>query len=179
MSDEKKGGSLNAGIVVLVVVCFIALFVGGFSLGWSLTGGKEKEIKEEKQSEVKQEETILNEEISEETSKSEEENKFAENVTYETKATWEGGDNKYYQYVFNFDNLSEEKISDWTMKITFSSDVVMDGNWNGIFEADKNAITITPVDYNKDVEAGSSVSDIGLTVYSEKEITITGIEFAN
>lgn len=94
-----------------------------------------------------------------------EENKRIELRT-EITAKWD----HHYNANVTITNISNERIDDWEMAVTFANKI--EHIWNAkIVEQDKedNFYTIKNADWNQDIEQGGSVT-FGMTVYYENEI---------
>lgn len=85
---------------------------------------------------------------------------------------WEGG----YKFDTTLTNDSSDIVKDWTIKITFESDINVSDNWNCEAQVDGNTLTLTPVDYNSEITSGSSQGDIGYIIDAQTEPIISSIE---
>ena len=86
--------------------------------------------------------------------------------------SWEQGDLSYYQYTLTITNPTETTCTGWTLEVNFTGDITLENGWNGNYEADGSKLVITAMDYNSEIPAGGSVSDIGFIVSGSKELNI-------
>lgn len=86
--------------------------------------------------------------------------------------SWEQGDQSYYQYTLTITNPTETACTGWTLEVNFTGDITLENGWNGNYETDGSRLTVTAMDYNSEIPAGGSVSDIGFIVSGEKELSI-------
>lgn len=93
-------------------------------------------------------------------------------ITVSLVNSWEQGDLCYYQYTLTITNPTETPFTGWTLEVSFTGDINLENGWNGTYEADGSRLTITAMDYNSEVPAGGSVSDIGFIVSGEKDLGI-------
>lgn len=96
----------------------------------------------------------------------------SKNVSFNVVSTWDGGGQ--YEAVIN--NSSNSPLSDWKIKLVFNNSFELEDSWNGKFTQNGNTITITPEDYNKQVEVNGTVEDIGFTVKSDQELDLKTIQ---
>ncbi len=95
-----------------------------------------------------------------------------DDVSFNVISTWDGGGQ--YEVVIN--NNSNTPLTDWKIKLVFKNSFELEDSWNGKFTQDGNVITITPEEYNKQVESDGKVEDIGFTVKSNQELELKTIE---
>lgn len=95
-----------------------------------------------------------------------------DDVSFNVVSTWDGGGQ--YEAVIN--NSSNSPLSDWKIKLVFNNSFELEDSWNGKFTQNGNTITITPEDYNKQVEANGTVEDIGFTVKADQELDLKTIQ---
>lgn len=90
----------------------------------------------------------------------------ADELTVETKIvnSWQQDNENYYQYEVTITNDGDRAKDGWNISLTFEGDITLQDSWNGNYEAQGNTLTITQMDYNGHIEAGSSVGNIGFIV---------------
>ena len=93
-------------------------------------------------------------------------------VTATVINSWEQENKTYYQYTLTINNLTEEDIKGWTVRLEFSGDYTLQDSWNGSYQAEQNALTISSLEYNGDIGKGKSVENIGFIVQGEAGLTV-------
>lgn len=83
----------------------------------------------------------------------------------ESTNSWDSQDLHYTQYAITMDNQDARDITDWKFALEGPDDIRIDQSWNGSFDA----LTITPVDYNKTIRAGESLKDVGFIAKSSSK----------
>lgn len=86
--------------------------------------------------------------------------------------SWEQEGKSYYQYTLTITNPTEEDIKGWTISLEFSGDITLQDAWNGSYQAERNILTISSLEYNGDISKGSSVENIGFIVQGEAGLTL-------
>ena len=86
--------------------------------------------------------------------------------------SWEQGELSYYQYTLTVTNPTEAACTGWTLEVNFTGDITLENGWNGNYEADGSSLTVTAMDYNSEIPAGGSISDVGFIVSGNKELTL-------
>ncbi len=71
---------------------------------------------------------------------------------------WNDGTSDYVQIDGAVKNGGSGNVSGWTVTITVSKNVSVDQSWNCNFTIKNGKITVTPVDYNTDINAGGEVT---------------------
>ena len=87
--------------------------------------------------------------------------------------SWETNGEKFFQIGITINNGTSSDKNGWTLSITVPNGTSIDSSWNGNFSVNGSTITITPVDFNSVIPAGSNRSDVGLIVKSPSEFTPT------
>ena len=80
------------------------------------------------------------------------------NVKFNTVNSWDG----HYQYSVNVQNVSSVNISSWKITVDVPSGCTVENNWNCNCSISGNTLTISPVEYNTFLNAGQSISDMGI-----------------
>ena len=154
MEKEKKillisiGATVALGILVLVAVLIIRI-----------AGNRHEELAKEKTKE-----TAAVTEAAEKTSddkKDEDKNenkseKFTGELSATITETGSWGDSPVYkQYAVKINNTTSRDVDGWTIRIN-TGDATIDNSWNGNFEIKDGTLTVTNVDYNAQIPAGSN-----------------------
>lgn len=87
--------------------------------------------------------------------------------------SWEGQGGYYYQYVATIENLTEEKITDWEIRVPDFEGCKVDSYWCCEVETEDGQLVITPADFNQEIWEDSRAEGIGITIFSEKEWALT------
>ena len=88
-------------------------------------------------------------------------------LSYTVSNSWNTEEKTFIQLALTVNNDSSEKIFDWERKLTVSSAVKVEldsGCWGAVATKTGNVIVIKPADYTKEIEAGGSVGNIGITI---------------
>ena len=90
--------------------------------------------------------------------------------------TWEENGRTVSQYSISLENKGTAKISGWTITIPVpeGSEMGTGGGWNGVFKIKDSVLTITPVDYNKEIAAGAKINDIGFIISMKEDADLAG-----
>ena len=93
-----------------------------------------------------------------------------EGVAYYISNSWNTGSGVGVQLSLTVTNETGKDISGWERKLTVKSgaEVSVEQFWNCSVSVKENVITVTPVEYNKNINAGSSVGDIGVILNVEE-----------
>ena len=84
-------------------------------------------------------------------------------VSVSQSGSWNDGNNNNYQFTVTISNTGSSAVKDWSVTVDFGSSVSIDQSWSGNFSLSGSSVTITPVDFNKEIAAGTSV-EVGLIV---------------
>ena len=90
--------------------------------------------------------------------------------------SWEESGRTSAQYSISLENKGASKINSWTITIPVpeGSEMGSGGGWNGVFKIKDSVLTITPVDYNKEIAAGAKISDIGFIISMKEDMDLAG-----
>lgn len=91
-------------------------------------------------------------------------------VTLAQSGGWDGQNGKNYQYTVTIKNTGSSTINGWALSVDFGQNVSLDQSWNGNYTKNGNVISITPVDFNKQIGQGASV-EVGFIVSSPSAIS--------
>lgn len=84
-------------------------------------------------------------------------------VTVTDTGGWSTGSGNCSQYTVTIKNTSSTAVNNWKVTVSFSGNVTLDQSWSGNFSANGSSITITPVDFNREIAAGQSV-EVGFII---------------
>lgn len=127
-------------------------------------GSEESEEDEEEESEPDKEEEEEEEEEStpDEPSKDEDEGD-GYIFYYSGDNTWADGDVTMTGMNISLKNKSGSAVSDWTLVLEIDGLKRCDG-WNGTYTCKGDTLTITAVDYNKEIASGATLGDLGCNI---------------
>ncbi len=94
-------------------------------------------------------------------------------LEFQQSGSWESEDGYYYQYVATIENLTEEKITDWEIRVPDFEGCEVDSYWCCEVETEDSQLVITPADFNREIWEDSRAEGIGITIFSEKEWALT------
>ncbi len=89
--------------------------------------------------------------------------------------TWESDGKSFYQYELALQNNSGTDYTQWAVTLSFSGSIALSDGWNGEYSVsgtDNSILRITSKDYNGDIPAGGSVSNIGFIVSGGDDLEI-------
>lgn len=91
-------------------------------------------------------------------------------LSYKVENYWWTGNMVGVQLSLTVTNETGKDISGWERKLTVKSgaEVSVEQFWNCSVSVKENVITVTPAEYNKNINAGSSVGDIGVILNVEE-----------
>ena len=78
--------------------------------------------------------------------------------------SWMEGSSNCTQYTVIITNSGNSAVSGWTVTLDLGTAPEVSQIWGGKAEVNGNTITITPESYNGSIDAGKSLTDIGLIV---------------
>lgn len=93
-------------------------------------------------------------------------------MTTKLESSWESGGVTCFQYSLILLNETDAKQNGWTIRLTFSSDITLQGGWNGKYEVNGNILTISAMDYNSQIEKDGSVSGVGFIIQTDAGCTL-------
>ena len=82
--------------------------------------------------------------------------------------TW-GGETCGYQYDVTVKNTGTVSVDAWSITISFVSDIVSTQNWCCTCDSTENTVTLSCESWNGHIDAGGSVTGIGLIVVSDEK----------
>lgn len=128
--------------------------------------------------------------MSETTNKTEVENTTAEEKTADYSISivennsWESNGMKCFQFDGIIHNTTDTAGKDWKIVITIPDESKLENGWNANYDIKGTTLTVTPVDYNKEVEAKGNVpfgfilnTKEAFTI-SDAVLTINGVDYA-
>lgn len=84
-------------------------------------------------------------------------------VTIANSGGWSSGNGNCSQYTVTIKNTGSTAVNNWKVTVSFSGNVTLDQSWSGSFSANGSNVTITPVDFNREIAAGQSV-EVGFII---------------
>lgn len=93
-------------------------------------------------------------------------------ISYNIDNSWEANGDKCYNVVFTITNNSGRNIDGWTLIIEVENLVELSSKWNGNFTTSGNKITITNVEYNKNIADGGTCGNIGCCIVVKNNLKI-------
>lgn len=85
-------------------------------------------------------------------------------ATAKLRQSWESSNGKCYLYDITVSNNSNENVSSWSVDIEWDKSFTVESSWNGNFTTEGNIMSIKNGDYNGQLEAGASCTDIGVII---------------
>src|SRR5665648_192860 len=84
--------------------------------------------------------------------------------------SWEEGGKVHSQFALGITNEGPTAAEGWIISMIVPEGSSMGGSdgWNGTFSLSGTTLTITPKEYNYQIAAGASVSDIGFILTTKK-----------
>lgn len=86
--------------------------------------------------------------------------------------SWEADGKTFYQYTLTLENVSGKKLDGWEMEMVFSDKIEFSDGWNGDYKVEETRLKISSKDYNRTVEPGGKVQDVGFIISSNPQLTI-------
>lgn len=93
----------------------------------------------------------------------------AVSLDFQLSGSWGGDGGYYYQYIATIENTSDQKITDWEIKVPGFDGCKVDSYWCCEVEEEDGCLEVTPEDYNEEIWEGGRVEGIGLIILAEKE----------
>lgn len=81
--------------------------------------------------------------------------------------SWQEGNALCIQYDVKVVNSGNSAKTDWKGTLTFPANATVNSGWNANFTASGKTVTLTPMDYNKTIAAGSSLEGLGVIIKFE------------
>lgn len=92
-------------------------------------------------------------------------------ITLQSTNSWESDGLKCAQFDGIIKNQTDETGKDWKVTVTVPEGIVLESSWNGNYEVNGTVLTITPVDYNTEVEGKGEIS-FGFILDTKEEYTL-------
>ena len=90
---------------------------------------------------------------------------------------WSEGDQQVMQIAGTIENSGQSPSNSWKFKVTFPNSVSVENHWNcNVTQINEKTIEIQNVDYNGTVNAGTSISDIGINLKSKESIDLNSLK---
>lgn len=78
--------------------------------------------------------------------------------------SWQSEGKTFYQYTLTLTNTSGAAVSGWSAELRFTADIALQDGWNADYTVDGSTLRLSAKDYNRDIPAGGTVSDVGFIV---------------
>ncbi len=105
------------------------------------------------------------------------------NVTATLSAVngWQSNNQYYTQYDVSITNNGSSTINSWSVSLSGASGASVSQSWNCGISESNDTIVVTPVNWNAQVSAGSTVNSIGIIVASSSAnaLTASGLTVVN
>ncbi len=85
-------------------------------------------------------------------------------ITGKLVTQWLEQEHQVCQYTLTIRNISGSNCSGWSVELLLPGRFTLVNGWNGQYSARQNSLRITSMDYNRDISAGGTVSDIGFII---------------
>jgi len=167
-TSEHKSNKALIGIIIALTLVIVGLVV------FIVLGGKDKD----KTDKTDKTDATTSEEVTTDTDATEEADTEDINDTTEDEVTaepdcyvtvtlgdnWGSGSSFSGKLEFVITNNSDKEIKNWSVQVPVSDTTKIESSWNGNFEISNGVMTITPVDHNSAIAAGSEMTNVGLIV---------------
>ena len=81
-------------------------------------------------------------------------------------STWEADGKTCATENINIYNKTAASVSGWKLDVIYKGKPLIDNIWNGEKKIKENTVTITPAEYNQDIQANGSVN-VGYNISSD------------
>lgn len=174
--QKRKNWLLLLVIAILIgVIVWLSVIAFGKKDATEQKTNKEIEIQtdetrqEATKSDAQKETTTQQSQDNQEDTQTASDNQGAQNVTMVMSNSWEGQEGYYAQFDATISNQTSSAIKDWEIQVSVPEKTKIDSSWNGNFSIKDGKLSITAVDYNKEVAANASQKDIGvILIFSSK-----------
>ena len=82
-------------------------------------------------------------------------------IEMEMVNSWQSNGGVYRQYNLTLTNITGAELDGWTVTVPFDKAFTVSDGWNGVYSISGTDLQITPMDYNRFVPAGETVSEVG------------------
>ena len=83
---------------------------------------------------------------------------------FDVSNSWESSGKYYYQFNIYVKNTSGGALTSWDIVKDLGNAVSIDNFWNCNASSSGRTLKVSPAEYNKNIEKGKSISDIGLII---------------
>lgn len=90
-------------------------------------------------------------------------------LSFQLNGSWSSNGGYYYQYVATIENTTDQKITDWEIRVPDFDDCEVDSYWCCEVDVEDDCLIVTPADFNREIWEGSRAEGIGITILTEKE----------
>lgn len=96
-------------------------------------------------------------------------------ITVSQTNTWETNSATCTQYGVDMKNQSGVRADTWTLTVDFSQEVKLQNSWCGKYTVSGKTLTITPQDFNAEVDKDGVIDNVGFILESDQELSIEAI----
>ena len=97
-------------------------------------------------------------------------------VTAKVINSWGQENETFFQYDLTLTNSTDTVYDNWTIQLTFSSEITLQDSWNGVYKVEGNLLTISSMDYNGSIETGGIVENIGFILRADESCSLNTAE---
>lgn len=88
--------------------------------------------------------------------------------------SWPDGDRKAVQMGASLENRTGSAQDSWEFRLDIGAEPKVSDSWNCSLKTSGSVFDVTPADYNKHVDAGGTVNDIGIIFSTVQDVNIEG-----
>lgn len=81
--------------------------------------------------------------------------------------SWETDGKRFCQYQMELKNNADRECIQWAVDVPFEKKIALSDGWNGTYSLEGNVLHIASMDYNGEIPAGETITDIGFIVSFE------------
>lgn len=96
-------------------------------------------------------------------------------ATVSASNAWQSGSGYCTQLNVSIENKGTSSASGWTVEVDLGQGATVDQIWCAFAKVEGNKIIITPESFNGTIEAGKTVSDIGLIITTSGAVSTTNV----
>lgn len=85
--------------------------------------------------------------------------------------SWGEGSQISTQISVSVKNATKSAVDGWTVTMKVPAGAKITQGWGGVYSISGTTLTIKPADYNKVIEAGKEISDIGFIIEASEKVT--------
>lgn len=92
-------------------------------------------------------------------------------ATANSVESWGEGSQISTKIVVSIKNATKSAVDGWTVTMKVPAGAKITQGWGGVYSISGTTLTIKPADYNKVIEAGKEISDIGFIIEASEKVT--------